>query len=66
MSKYTVTNVYGIRGETHHRTPEAARFFPYRINHEDGRVRRPASARAMDGSWSIRTATSGAATATTQ
>lgn len=24
MSKYTVTNVYGIRGETHHRTPEAA------------------------------------------
>lgn len=22
--QYTVTNVYGIRGETHHRTPETA------------------------------------------
>jgi len=24
MTKYTVTNVYGITGETTHRTPEAA------------------------------------------
>ena len=24
MTKYTVTNVYGIRGESNHRTPEAA------------------------------------------
>jgi hypothetical protein len=23
-SKWTVTNIYGIRGSTHHRTPEAA------------------------------------------